>query len=674
MVAYHLGYLPGGWIGVDLFFVLSGFLITSLLLADGFGRGRVALGAFWARRARRLLPAVLLLLAVVGAYSWLGGPGIVAAQLRAPALSTLLYGANWQQIVAGHSYFAQFSSPDPLQHTWSLAIEEQYYLLWPPVVALAFLLARRRGRRPGHGLLLLGGALASGSALWMGWAAHLFGANRAYLGTDTRAWELLIGATAAIWLNRPGRVPGARQRFWRWAPVPAALAVAAAVSQAGGPPSWAWYGGLVGTGLAALVVVVGLTLAPAGPLARLLSLGPLRWLGRVSYSLYLWHWPVVVLVTETTTGISGVALLGVRLGLMVTATCVSYYLVERPLRAADWSGWLRRATIPVGLAGTTAVVLLGTALPAAAGTAGLSDASHAAGPARALHLYLPPGRVPSPTDPLRVWILGDSVMQDSSPGVTAALEATGEVKVVANSSFGGWGLTTDKYWPGDGLQIVHQYHPEVVMGTWSWDNPLAQSHPRAYEAELQSTLGMLLARGTGVDDVVLFQFPVTGPYPLYPTQAQKQAAWISTLVGERAWDRAAAAAASAFPGRAAYVPTSQLFAPGGRFLVWMKTPSGTWLRARKVDDIHMCPYGAAEFGNLVLARLGPALQLGAARSGWQSGPWIHDRRYNTPPGSCPDDHPVGHYGGTPLPKLPPISQRAPSRSPARGVAPNASGR
>jgi len=650
VVAYHLGYLPGGWLGVDIFFVLSGFLITSLVMSEVAEHDRVALGAFWSRRARRLLPAVLALLGAVAVYCLAGGPEVVAAQLRAPALATLLYTANWQQIAAGHSYFAHFAAPDPLLHTWSLAIEEQYYLVWPLVIAGSLLLARRMGWsvRALVGWTALSAGVAS--AGWMGVAAHLYGFNRAYLGTDTRAWELLFGAAAAVWLRpapgtaRPRRWTGP---IWRFAPVAAAVVVGLGLAVAGGPPGWIWDGGLVAISLAALVIVVGVTRATDGPLARLLVVSPLRWLGRISYSVYLWHWPVIVLVTANDTRLTGPELLLVRLGAILGLSCLSYYGLERPLRQADFSGFRRRLLVPVGVATTTLALLVATVTPAAAGTAPLKPVARVV--PESLALSLPLGRAPSPTDPLRVWILGDSVMNDSSLGIIAALQATGDVQVVVNSSFGGWGLTTDHLWPGDGQQIIRQYRPELIIGTWSWDNPMAQSDPAGYEALLSSTLDGLLSPGDGVQDVVLLQFPTTGPYPVAPTPQAEQATWASTLAGERAWDAAAQEAVSGFPGRAAYLTNSALFAPDGRFLVWMKTPSGSFVRARKLDDIHMCPYGAAALGQLVDLALAPVLNLGSMAPGWQNGSWIHDPRYNDPAGACPADQPSPDYRGTLLP-------------------------
>jgi hypothetical protein len=334
--------------------------------------------------------------------------------------------------------------------------------------------------------------------------------------------------------------------------------------------------------------------------------------------------------------------------LPTTSSSIRSYAWERPLRQLSFVGWYRRALVPAGIAATAAGLMAATVAPVAAGTAALRPA--VARVINPLAIALPPGRVPSPQDPLRVWILGDSVMYDSSLGITAALQATGEVKVVANSSFGGWGMTRDKYWPGDGEDIIRQYHPELVIGTWSWDNPTAQSDPAGYGSLLRSSLADILTPGDGVDGVVLLQFPTTGPYPLYPTPSAKRVAWLSTLAGERAWDAAARSVVSEFPGQAAYLSDSDLFVPGGRFLVWMKTPAGAWLRARKVDDIHVCPYGAAEFGQLVESAMSASLGLSPMTPGWQDGAWIHDPRYNDPAGACPADQPSGQaFRGTPLP-------------------------
>ncbi len=653
VVAYHLGYLRGGWVGVDLFFVLSGYLITSILLAGDRPPGSLAV--FWGRRARRLLPAVLVLLAALSVYAWAGGTGLVPAQLRAPALATLFYVANWQQIVAGHGYFAQFLSVNPLQQTWSLAIEEQYYLVWPLVILAVTAGSRaRRPRSPDRVLLATTVVLGLASAVWMGVAAHLFGPNRAYLGTDTRAWELLLGGAAAmVW---PPGSTSTRPRLWSILTVIGVIGVAVGAAEAGGPPGWIWDGGLVAIAICGGLVIVGGLRAPTGAAGRVLALGPLRWVGVISYSLYLWHWPVIVLMTPAATGWSGWPLLVARLGTMVALSCASYYLVERPLRGADWAALHRRLHVPTvgfaaaGVVVTAVVILVGTIGPPKA------TSGQVAAPPTTSTTSVPQDQ-PSltravPGQPYRVWIFGDSVMVDSSLGIIAALQATGDVSVVVNNAFPGWGLSTVTTWPTDVSQTLAQSRPQISIGTWSWDDPEAEADPVAYETELKAFIAAQLAPPDGVSLVVLLQFPTRGPNISITDAAAQQQAWLQTTEAIDAWDDAARVAVAAFPGRAVYLTTDQLFAPHGMFLTWMQTAQGTWVRARKLDNTHMCPYGAAEFGALVTQELTPILHLAPPQPGWEFGPWTTDPRYNDPPGACPDDQPPPGYRGVAVPRVP----------------------
>jgi peptidoglycan/LPS O-acetylase OafA/YrhL len=665
VVAYHLGYLPGGWLGVDTFFVLSGYLITSILLAGDHPPGNVL--AFWGRRARRLLPAVLLLLFVLSVYALAGGPGLVPAQLRSPALATLFYIANWQQVVAGHSYFAQFTSVSPLQQTWSLAVEEQYYLIWPLLIAAILFVVRRRtwSRRALLGATL---TLAAVSAIWMGVAAHHFGSNRAYLGTDTRAWELLIGGAAAmIW--PPGRAArlapasgpapgnsGRQGRLWSWLTALGVGGVALGTMHAGGPPGWIWDGGLVAIAACAIVVVVGSMEARDGIVARVLALPPLRWLGVISYSLYLWHWPAIVLMTTDTTGLSGWPLLVWRLAAMMTASCASFYLIERPLRRADWAALGRRLRIrapglaSLGVLVTAAFFLLGTVTGPVASTAAVSTFGASATPTAKVHLDIPPA---TRADPTRAWIFGDSVMQDSSLGVIAALDATGAVTLAVNSTFPGWGLTTLHTWPSWVSQNLAHYHPQIAIGSWSWDDPEALSDPIAYRALLESFVRAMLTPtdgANGVDVVVLLQFPQAGPDTSISDPVVRQQTWVKQTRAQNAWNAIARQVVADFPGHALYLTTEQLFAPHGRFLTWMRTPQDKWVRARKLDNTHMCPYGAAQFGALITADLTPYLHLPAMKPGWEYGSWTLDPRYNDPPGACPGDQPPAGYRGVEVPR------------------------
>jgi peptidoglycan/LPS O-acetylase OafA/YrhL len=652
VVAFHLGYLPGGWVGVDIFFVLSGYLITTILISHEGSLRRLA--RFWGGRIRRLLPAVLTLLLVLSVYAWLGGPGLVPSQFRLPALATLFYQANWQEITAGHSYFAAYTAPSAVQHTWSLAIEEQYYLLWPLLLGLLVFLTGRRGIRGRREALIASTVtLALLSAAWMGIAAHLFGANRAYLGTDTRAWELLLGGAAAL-LWPPGRaVSRRRSRNWNVLAGVGAVGVLAGILSTGGPPKWVWDGGLVGIAVCSALLIVGSVRAPDNPVARFLTLGPVRWLGIISYSLYLWHWPVIVLMTPTTTGLSGLALLVVRLAAMLAAACGSYYLIEHPLRTADWSALTRRLHVPavsfvsVGLVVMTVLIVGGTVGPRRAESAVVSMATlpSPAPQDGQPQLDLPPA---TPAHPYRVWILGDSVMNDASLGVKAALEATGEMNVVVNSAFPGWGLTTDRAWPGDAERTIATFHPQIVIGTWSWDDTEAATAPTLYRQRLAAALRQLLTPGNGVQAVVLLQFPQTGP-PSATETSGSTGAWAKETRMQNAWDDAARRATAAFPGHALYLSTSQLFAPDGRFSTWFRTPSGSWIRARKLDNTHFCPYGAAEFGALITKDLSAQLHLANLSPGWELGRWVHDPRYNDPPGACPADQPPAGYQGVAVP-------------------------
>ncbi len=652
VLAYHLGHLGGGWLGVDMFFVLSGFLITGQLLAAHSRPTGAALRAFWGRRARRLLPAVLVLVVALALYAWVGGPGVVPAQLRQPALATLAYVANWQQVAADHSYFQAFAAPDPLVHTWSLAIEEQFYLCWPLLLLLLVRVSRGRLRS----LVAATTGLAVASAAWAVAAAQLWGANRAYLGTDTRAWELLLGAVVAMVLRDAG--PVRRPRAWSAASLVATVGVAAGVAAASGTPPWVWDGGMVAIACGVAVVVAAAVRVPSGPVARALALPPVRWVGWISYSLYLWHWPVIVLMTPATTGLAGAPLLACRLALSLAAATASFYLVEQPLRRADWARWWRRALVPTAVAGAVGTVFVATVAPVAATTAKVATPSapaSLAGLAGQVAPVLPIARTVSAAEPVRFWLFGDSVLNDAAPGVTAALQATGDAKVVADTTFPGWSFAHDPQWRSQWQQVIATDHPEVALGTWSWDDQLAESDPRGYVAFLRQAMRVILTPGNGVDLLVLVQFPQAGPpasaYDGAPAPGGT-AAWSAATRAQRSWDAAARTVAASFPGRAIYLPTDRLFDPGGRYLAWFKTPAGAWLRARKIDNTHFCPYGAASFGAYLTTLLSPMLHLGPMAPGWESGAWVRDPRYDDPPGACPADQPPPHYDGVHVPGLP----------------------
>ena len=319
------GLLRGGYLGVDLFFVLSGFLITSLLVAEERATGRIDLRAFWIRRARRLLPALLSLMPAIALYAKLFAQPGELRMLRADALATLGYVANWRAILAHRSYWEMFVAPSPLEHTWSLAIEEQFYLVWPLVVVGVMAVARREKARA---LVLVSLVLTGVSML----AMVLLAGNptRVYMGTDTRGAAILMGAAlGASGLTQPSQ-KGARAL--QGAGCVAVLVLAIAWLRLDGQSEWLYRGGFWLTELAALVLVACATRVPGGLVARGLSFAPFRRLGEISYGVYLWHWPIYVVLSEERTGLSSWRLLAARLLLTLVVAIVSYRFFERPIR------------------------------------------------------------------------------------------------------------------------------------------------------------------------------------------------------------------------------------------------------------------------------------------------------------------------------------------------------
>ncbi|HEY7226108.1 MAG TPA: acyltransferase family protein [Micromonosporaceae bacterium] len=370
VVAYHIGttsaaiVLPGGYLGVDVFFVLSGYLITSLLIVERRQTGHISIKNFYIRRARRLLPALymmLLVVAAVGAF-WLPAQ---APRLKGDLLASLGYFQNWWLIGQHSSYFASAGDRPPmLTHLWSLAVEEQYYLVWP-VILIAFAVVR--ARQTLVLMVVLAGVAASAVTGLLLYDPNV-DPSRVYYGTDTRALAPLLGAALAIavkpWLHR-SRLPWLSRLGLDVIGVAALVLLVGIARSLADTDERLYRGGflIIAVLAAGLVGVAG---HPGTTLGRLLGMQPLRYLGERSYAIYLWHWPVCLVtrpgVDISLTGWSNAAL---RIAIAVILAEISYHLIERPIRRHGFLAALRRPR-PVPVAGSAAAaVARGPALPLA---------------------------------------------------------------------------------------------------------------------------------------------------------------------------------------------------------------------------------------------------------------------------------------------------------------------
>jgi peptidoglycan/LPS O-acetylase OafA/YrhL/lysophospholipase L1-like esterase len=522
VMAYHEPNLvmAGGFLGVDLFFVLSGFLITGLLLDEHRRSGTVSLRSFWNRRGRRLLPALAALLAVVLIVTTLIGDVAQRHDLPGGLLSAVFYVSNWNLIAHHQSYFDQFSSLSPLQHLWSLAIEEQFYLIWPLVVIACLSRSRK----------LLIGVTAIAAVTSIGLMAFFLGngdPSRSYYGTDTRAFSLLIGALGALfaWHLRPS---GRKTLF---AGIVGLLALAGAFLFIHDSDRWMYRGGFVAFAFVALGVII---LASGDTIvSKAMSHPILRKIGFLSYALYLWHWPIRVFATDVrmhlpNTTVGEIAGIAIRLALTFGMAWLSMELIER---------WFRRSQLGVARFGIgwlgVGAVLVGFALlaaPSAGSTIATSiGADQSASRERTLA---------TPRDPSRpsLLIVGDSVALTLDNGVRHVIDP--KVSIVGGSELGcalllsPKAMTFDGSWTKDGTQcpdhndywskLVEAQTPDVViilMGAWDlyardWgDGPVApgdREFDQKYTEAIDATLKVLSARGA---EVIVLTTPCFEPGP-----------------------------------------------------------------------------------------------------------------------------------------------------------------
>jgi peptidoglycan/LPS O-acetylase OafA/YrhL len=379
VLPFHAGLMlfPGGFVGVDVFFVISGFVITGQLLREVDRTGRIGLLGFYARRVRRLLPASAVVLAATAVMVWLWVPRIRWETTGGDIVASALYFVNWRLAERSVDYLAEDVTPSPVQHFWSLAVEEQFYLLWPLLVLAAVLLAARFGVRRRVAVLAGLAIVAVPSLLWAGHEA-VAQPERAYFATTVRIWEFAVGAAVALLVVRLERVPRALAAAIAWAGLAMVLWAGRTYSA---DMVWPGYAALVPTVGAGLLIAGGVAAGRGGPV-WLLGRKPMLVVGYLTYSLYLWHWPLLIVAREHFGGIPVWA--GLLIVLFSAAPAwLTFRLVENPLRNARLVVEYRRVAFGLGanatLLGVAAGLSLVVALTVSVGSNGAGGA-FAAGP------------------------------------------------------------------------------------------------------------------------------------------------------------------------------------------------------------------------------------------------------------------------------------------------------
>jgi peptidoglycan/LPS O-acetylase OafA/YrhL len=618
VLLYHGGvsWAGGGFLGVEAFFVLSGFLITSLLLAEWRAEGRIRLGNFWARRARRLLPALFCVIVVTAVYEAHAGAGAAVPDFGADALSTLFYVGNWHQIWVGSGYFQQAALVSPLQHTWSLAIEEQFYLVWPLLVV--GLLAWGRRMRRGRPLLFVcvAGAVASAAemAVLYGFGSGSGSAaavTRVYYGTDTRAQGLLIGGALAVLLASRagvGEALRARPRLVGLVGVFGAVLVGTGFALARGDSAWLFRGGFLAFDVGVVAVIVsavsGLSSGASfvvSPVRWLLALRPLRGVGQISYGLYLWHFPLYLWLDQQTTGVSGAALLWLRLGVVFVVSLASFFVVEQPVRRRRLRGVPLRVAAPTALAGV--LVAVGGAWDAGAvavtassappprphlSSSGVSYSSpghcSVSDPAAPAGIPAPPAAVLRVCPPLRVLVVGDSI--GLTLGIQLSLRASAFGVDLWDQARSGCGyvvsgevVTSTGPVPPRGLcQSIESewrleeraFHAQVVvveMGYWDLSNWVQSGDTvhigqPGFDGQLRRGMDRVVRglEAKGVQ-IVFLSVPLVNPPALPDGSPQPQA----SVARNRLVNSLLAALPRQFPGVAHYFDIGRYVTPGGRY-------------------------------------------------------------------------------------------------------------
>jgi peptidoglycan/LPS O-acetylase OafA/YrhL len=715
VIAFHTGLssVPGGFYGVDAFFVLSGYLITTLLVSEWAASGTIRLGRFWAGRARRLLPALFLLVAAIGVVLAVA-PRLLATQhIISDALSTIFYASNWYSIHGNVSYFSTVAQPSPLVHTWSLAIEEQFYLLWPLIV-LAVLGGRRSSRRRNSGgtsrrgrprgqrvwtVRVLGGshlmmfpaetgpdpawtrrrrlhllfALAAfgalASALLMARLAPSGYTTRAYYGTDTRAQALLVGAALATGLAlwRTGAEAPWFRRLGGTLGLAGIVATGVLWATATENSTFAFSGGFLLASLASALVILGAVVAPRGPAVRLLEIPPLPALGRISYGVYLWYWPVLLVMSGSRLHWGVYPLFAARVAVTVAIAALSAKLIEVPIRRGALPQWRSLVAAPLAAAGAIGLVLVSTLVPVGAAplegtgtvvtlplgsttTTTTAPGTPADGAPSALSPALPvrsttttttgaAGGASTSGKPVKVLLVGDSIAGTLGVGL-ATYESNNNVQIV-NEGIPGCSLSMSQaikvLWynippdkpcgPGDQLleqwqKWVDAYNPDVVVylargetfdqeQDGQWQNLGQSAFDQYVEGRYHQALGVLGSRGA---TVVLMTTPYysSGTQPAGTIWPEDQP---SRVVVDNQLIRQAADSVTTDGGHRVYVfNLGAMMSPGNQY-----APIIAGVPVRCGDGVHFTQPGGVFVGLQLLpdlAQLGLAHQAASPGGAW----------------------------------------------------------
>jgi peptidoglycan/LPS O-acetylase OafA/YrhL len=639
VLGFHAGArgFGGGLLGVDIFFVLSGFLITSLLLDEWSESGTVSFRRFYERRARRLLPGLFLLLLLVAAYAQWFAETDTLSQLRGDALATLLYVANWRFIFSGQSYFVHFGPPSPLLHTWSLAVEEQFYVIWP---AVALFVMRRRGRR---GLGVAAAIFMVASTVLTTVLLHQgVSVSRLYYGTDTRTQELMAGAVLAVLAPAIARKANAARnanaaatadanatadvnaderarnaRAWRW-PVRllgglGALFLLWALHSVSGQGNFLYEGGFLLVAVASAAVVLLVVVEPRAMMSRFLGWGVLGYIGRISYGLYLYHYPIFLMIDNQHSGLSGSALLVVRLSVTLAAAVVSYHVIEMPIRRRKvLKGRHFVMVLPICVAVVVTAIVLAT-LPAPAPAPSAAAVRHGL---FALPATRPAGLVDG--QDVRTLLLGDSLALTLGEGLHidanrwgVTLENQGKIgcDLDPDSTVNIEGSITQAAqgcvnWPQTWRGLIDRMNPDVVevlLGRWEvsdriidgkWTEIGQPAWDNLYAAELAEAIRILSSRGA---HVVIF----TLPYITQTTEAPNGTPWdINQPVRTNEYNAVVRKVVASLPGRASVIDLNRLLDPAGTYTSYLDG-----VRVRNPDDEHISVLGGELLRPLILPTL-----------------------------------------------------------------------